>query len=170
MPRLKMLAHAAIAIVALSAPAAGADTECNRIELTSSAKFDDDEKPSFSAVAVLDLHPWLVLSTGRRGDTESPELELRYFGPNGHLYQSVSFPVEGEGDAKRVEGYPRHVKIAKKRAIVHKGQKKRIVEAPAFPVAGTAIVTSSLYGRWRLEAWEPGARRATCSIDFKLRP
>ena len=46
----------------------------------------------------------------------------------------------------------------------------RRVASVAFPVAGTSIVHSGLYGKWRLEAALDGAERRICGpAHFFLR-
>jgi hypothetical protein len=145
--------------------------ECRRIDLTSAPTYDDDDgKASFSAVKVLDLYPWIVLPPARGRPGERKEFELRFFGPNGHLYQSTSFSVAAGSAAHVVSGYSRPVPATSEETVPHKGIKRRIVAAPPLPVAGTSIVTSSLYGQWRIEAWMPGGRRPACARTFRLRP
>ncbi len=75
----------------------------------------------FSASRVYDLQ--LRALVMRRMVAGPHLLELRLYTPNGHLYQALSVPFS--------DGWP-------------------AVNA-TLPVAGTAIMTSSLYGRWRVE-------------------
>lgn len=78
----------------------------------------------------------------RRGQPPAPQVELRLFTPQGHLYQTLraASPAAepGKGDV-----HARHQRVGFR-----------------LPVAGSPIVTNSLYGRWRAEPYLPGAETA----------
>ncbi len=105
-------------------------------------------------------------------------VEMRYFTPAGHLYQSVQVPVAAEGSLEAERSLPDHpfpVKVARVEATASKGadtdgtDRERFVEMPALPVAGTVIAQNSLYGSWRAEAWPAGAA-SPCTLRFTIRP
>jgi hypothetical protein len=95
----------------------------------------------FSASEVLDLR-FLVLVPN---DDPSP-LYLKLFTPKGHLYQKLRVSLE-----------PVSVEANRQR----RRSRYRWVSA-SLPVAGTTIATSSLYGRWRAEAYVEG-ENAPCT-------
>jgi hypothetical protein len=97
--------------------------------------------PSFSATHVLDLE---LRTHMRRSDAAT--LYLRVYTPHGHLYQTFTTTLE-----RAVPGQPRPPAIAR------------------LLVAGTAITTNGLYGRWRAEPWL-GGDAAACGAgrDFVI--
>jgi len=79
----------------------------------------------FSATEIVDLRFDVTFPTLAPGEHK---LELQVLTPRGHLYQSLVVPfVRGPAGRERFKQ----------------------VTAP-LPVAGTSIMTSSLYGRWRV--------------------
>ena len=86
---------------------------------------------------------------------------LKVFTPNGHLYRRYDVPV-ASGTKKRSEvsrslpGYPYPVLVKESRTVKVNGRKFESVDV-SFPVAGSTIVTSSLYGRWNVEVSLDGA-------------
>lgn len=97
--------------------------ECSAVQVTSPQQ--QGLHAVFSASRVYDLHFRTILG----GTPDGPHLlELRLYTPNGHLYQVLSVPFTGRHGARREPS-----------------------ASATLPVAGTAIMTSSLYGRWRVE-------------------
>lgn len=88
---------------------------------------------TFRASEILDLR-FLVLLPARRG---IEDVEVKLFTPKGHLYQALRIPV-GKSPSPRPRAFFRWA-------------------TELLPVAGTTIVTSSLYGRWKAEAYLDGA-------------
>jgi len=84
--------------------------------------------PSFSATHILDLE---FRTEVRRPDATT--FYLRLYTPRGHLYQTFTVTL-----APAVPGTPRPPAVS------------------LLPVAGTAITTNGLYGRWRAEPWLGG--------------
>ncbi len=125
----------------------------------------------FSVRQVLDLNFRVRLAASATPGS----LEMRYFTPSNHLYQSVLVPIAAEAslEAERsLQGYPFPVKVSKVEpdpdASARGASAFRSVATPAFPVAGTMIVNNSLYGVWRAEAWLEGAS-APCSLSFAIK-
>ncbi|MBP7866928.1 MAG: hypothetical protein KA419_13375 [Acidobacteria bacterium] len=112
---------------------------------------------AFSATRTVDLTFTVVFRKNLRGEHL---LELRVFTPQGDLYQSISGQVAEEGkkaEKRKVPGYamPRLQWVPT--PISHGDRRGLKVDVP-FPVGGTLIQTSSLYGQWRVEAYVDGAR------------
>ncbi len=105
----------------------------------------------FSASQVEDLQLTVQL-LGRVGPYHVLELEV--YTPNGHLYQVLAAPVTTDaaraGELVQLPGYARAMPMQVLRRV-------RTREGPAWvatltmPVAGTYIVTNSLYGDWELK-------------------
>jgi hypothetical protein len=85
----------------------------------------------FSASKVVDLRIETHFARSLRG---ARRLELRVFTPQGYLYQTLAVPFDASPPAAdRQSPRPRLRSIGAR-----------------LPVAGTAITTNSLYGRWRV--------------------
>jgi hypothetical protein len=86
---------------------------------------------------------------------------LKVITPNGHLYRRYDIPV-ASGTKKRSEvsrslpGYPYPVPVRTPHMMKAGGRNFASVDV-SFPVAGSTIVTSSLYGRWNVEVSLDGA-------------
>ena len=112
--------------------------------------------PAFSATRILDLQLDTVLSATVEG---SHLLQLKLYTPKGHLYQVLSVPfTAASGDdslpaAKRwVDGYPEPLDEQRTKPVPYQGSFRRGVRT-TLPVAGTSIMTNSLYGEWRVEPY-----------------
>jgi hypothetical protein len=90
----------------------------------------------FSAARTLDLR--FQTRTRRRVEHDA-RLELRLYTPRGHLYQTLL--VEAAAASSDSSTSHRHTRL------------RRILRprTATLPVAGTAIVNHSLYGRWTVE-------------------
>ena len=86
--------------------------------------------PKYSAAKVDDLEITATIAPQVRG---THRLALKVFTPRGHLYQTLSVPFAGPSAPSR-----------RRPPIVSQKVSARL------PVSGTLIVTSSLYGRWRV--------------------
>jgi hypothetical protein len=112
--------------------------------------------PTFSATRILDLRLDTVIGATVQG---SHLLQLKLYTPKGHLYQVLSVPFtvaagdEARPAAKRwVDGYPEPLDEQRAKPIDHLGTARRGVSA-TLPVAGTSIMTNSLYGQWMVEPY-----------------
>lgn len=123
----------------------------------------------FSAKDTVDLY--FRVAFGVRGTEAVDEVELRFFDPNEHLYQTIVTPLSADAEPtswRHLRGHPR----SKRSARVARDRKThglKLVSLPSFPVAGTHITRHSLYGRWRVEAWPAGATQP-CQLRFAIRP
>jgi hypothetical protein len=145
-------------------------SSCVAVEVSSSGPMLTTASPGFSVTKILDLTFTVLLPTRIDGDHL---LDLRVFTPDGQLYRSLALPVarRGQADATRsVPGYPRPLP---QRTLTRVARGKAFFAAASvtFPVAGTDIVSSGLYGRWRVEAHLDGAeQRCAPAAWFTLNP
>jgi hypothetical protein len=135
---------------------------CARVEVASSAQIRASgpaalsRLPRFSATRILDLGFTVLLRRPVSGDHLA---ELRVFTPDGQLYRSLVVPVTSRGQAaatRQVAGFPRP--LPQQRLLrVTRGKSAYSAASASLPVAGTDVVSSGLYGRWRVEAYLDGA-------------
>ncbi len=130
------------------------------------------ERPSaavaaFSATRILDVQ--LVASFDRRlrGDHL---LEVKLYTPKGSLYQVLSIPFTGDeaGARRRQVRLGDHPHPVALRGM--KTHRDRFHVEASLPVAGTWIVASSMYGRWRADASLDGSRSLLASTRFTINP
>ena len=124
--------------------------------------------PRFSAGDTLDLE----LAVRYLSSDHRPEVfEIRLFTPNGHLYQALVVPTARQSDVgKQALWLPDHPfpVAAEVPTVVSTGPPRVLEVTTRWPLAGTAVTTHSLYGRWRAEARTPGRPAACASAQFTL--
>lgn len=124
----------------------------------------------FSVRTVTDLSIQVIFRTELDRDRV---VTLNVLSPRGFLYRTIDVPVapprgEGANRSMRVEGYPYPVPVKTAAQTTVGKDTVWIAEVP-FPVAGTSIVSSGLYGTWRIETWLDGASQACPGrTSFKL--
>ncbi len=120
--------------------------------------------PRFSATKILDLTFTVLFPPNLEGEHL---VELRVFTPDGQLYRSVPMPVARgpAGPVRAVEGYP-HPVAQKPLTQVSRGRGTFAAASTTLPVGGTDIVSSGLYGRWRVEAFLDGAEQRCAPAGF----
>jgi hypothetical protein len=125
--------------------------------------------PQFSATKILDLTFTVLLPPSVEGEHL---VELRVFTPDAQLYRSVAMPV-ARGPAspvRAVDGYP-HPLEQKALRQVSRGRSLFAAASTTLPVGGTDIVSSGLYGRWRVESYlDGGEERCAPASFFVLNP
>ena len=131
--------------------------------LCPSVSFSAVEKPqamgrSFSAARSADLIFHVLFD---RSLEEDHVVTLKVFTPNGHLYRQFDVPVASgmekrSGRTRHLPGYPYPVKVHATSTLKAGKREYESVDV-SFPVAGSTIVTSSLYGRWNVEVYLDGA-------------
>ena len=111
---------------------------------------------TFSATQVLDVQFAIIFSVQvSKQFSNAHNVEFRVYTPQGNLYQSITIPVTNDpkraGERHRVPGYPDLVPVQVLQPINH-GKGQGLFATVTLPVAGTPIVSNSLYGEWRAEA------------------
>ncbi len=123
----------------------------------------------FSATEILDIK----LRVRLRDLSGDHLLHLKLRTPNGHHYQTLTVPFSSneanDGALRKVDGYPRPLKVQATRESTEGSESATLVEV-LLPVAGTSIVHSSLYGRWEVRPYldddlETCGRRRRFFID-----
>jgi len=131
---------------------------------------------AFSATQILDLQFNALLRSRIPGEHV---LNLRVYTPKGHLYQQLDVPFRGqqtlptgaaddrgttaaEPRMRRVDGYPQPLPEQELSVTRVAGVRGYGVHA-RLPVAGTSIMTSSLYGKWKVVPHLDGSLRP-CAV------
>lgn len=123
---------------------------------------DDDEREfesgvlAFPATKVTDIEFAIVFSQQVATQfTNVHVVEFRVFTPSGNPYQSLTIPITIDprraGERHRVPGYPDLVPVQVLKRISH-GNGNGLFAKVTLPVAGTPIVSNSLYGTWKADA------------------
>jgi hypothetical protein len=93
-------------------------------------------------------------------------LELKLYTPRGYLYQVLTVPFTGGARSAGYRHVPGNPRVFVEREM-RVGESGTCRVSARLPVAGTWIMTSSLYGNWRVDAhldgavWPSGRRRFT---------
>jgi hypothetical protein len=157
-------------VAAPDLPAAGrrSRAECIAVRVTSPQTANKVAGGPFSATQILDIRFGTLL----RRELPGPHvLALKVVTPRGHLYQTLTVPFTAAGQSqgeRMVDGYPRPLREQETRAVSEEGFTGFELSA-TLPVGGTAIVTNSLYGEWRVE---PQLDGVSCGNEarFEIRP
>lgn len=123
---------------------------------------NDDEREfeggvaAFSATKVVDIQFAIIFSNQvAKQFANAHDVEFRVYTPLGNLYQSITIPITNDpkraGERHRVPGYPDLIPVQVLQTINHGGGRGSFATV-TLPVAGTPIVSTSLYGQWRAEA------------------
>jgi hypothetical protein len=160
-----------------SASTAAAQTPCARVTVTADQPttiiFTDDFEtgttvswkeppPTFRSTEILDL----IFQVEIEGELQELQvLTLKINGPNGYLFRELTVPVTTAPSrhSKKVllDGFPHPVRLA----VVEKVGSKGMIEL-RFPVAGTSIVSSSVYGSWHVVPLIDGTP-SSCAAESK---
>jgi hypothetical protein len=165
-PFIAAVAALGLAAAALAAPPA---LKCSQVDVTSPAEPGATAKKGFSATRTVDL----VLTLEFKDKTAAGHLaHLRLFAPDGNLYTAMSLPIaasDAQKGTRRVPGYSRPMKEKALREIKTSGAASYAVDF-VFPVGGTDIVRTGLYGGWRVEAYLDDATQPCArATSFDLR-
>lgn len=149
---------AAVQVPAQTGPEVELSTKASKSQCPKMA-FSAVEKPqamgrSFSAARSADLVFHVLFD---RSLEEERVVTLKVFTPNGHLYRRFDVPLASGNEnspesARHLPGYPYPVRVPKPKTVKVNGRKFESVDV-LFPVAGSTIITSSLYGRWNVEVF-----------------
>ncbi len=139
-------------------------SRCRRIFVSSpEAATTRRKKPKFSAAEIMDIQLQALVS---RKLTGHHSLEFKIYTPKGNLYQSMR--LQFDADAPTAEGAPRRSRRSQE--VNRRSRRSQEVNA-VLPVAGTSIVTSSMYGTWKVEAFLDGDdRRCSRPRKFVIQP
>lgn len=153
MTRVKLM----VGLMVLGAAATGAFAEvpnfCPEMAISSVEQPNVVDNPKFSVVKTTDLK---IHVTFPQGMTDEHIITLKFVTPKGHVYQQMDIPVspdpvrEGGSATRRIPGYPYPVEVAVPELSRIGTESVPAIEV-GFPVGGTSIATSSLYGAWRIE-------------------
>jgi hypothetical protein len=133
-----MLILGALVLLAQAETGSLSRSPCQPVQVSSLHR--EGQRAVFSATRILDLK----LSTRVRRQLEGPHtLQIKVFTPRGYPYQILTVPFT------ETSGQPQEL-------------------SATLPVAGTAIMANSLYGRWTVEPFLDGA---SCGVtrSFLLR-
>jgi len=145
MRRLGLLV--AVALSAFGVQDVGAAAPAVSLSISSIPKVKA-RAPRYSAAKVDDLEITATIAPQVRG---GHRLALKVFTPRGHLYQTLRVPVTASSLPARGPWPP---------SRTHKVSAR-------LPVSGTLIVTSSLYGRWRVVPYLDDAA-APCGRELRF--
>lgn len=171
----RFLTMTAIACASVLGPEAiGQPGLCSAVATRSLQQSDGAIASSYPATAILDVDI-LALFTNAQAKQMSGDhvVEFRIFTPKGHLYQSISVPFSADeklrGKKTKVKGYPREIATSVLESV-RLDNRTYYAVAARLPVAGTAIITNSLYGSWTAEALIDGAP-LSCNdkVRFEIR-
>lgn len=128
------------------------------------------KRGTFSATKILDLQFGALLHKRVSGEHV---MNLKFYTPKGHLYQQIDVPFTGGVKAvgvrgaeastgprmRCVDGYPQP--LPEQSLVAVKTSAGRGYQVTArLPVAGTSIMTSSLYGKWKVVPHLDGSSKA----------
>jgi len=165
----KRITSLALMLIAVAALAQGAnDKRCLAVVVGSPQQLgngngkgnDEREFESgevrFAATKVTDIEFAIVFSPPIAAQFKDAHIvEFRVYTPAGNLYESLSIPITTDsgkaGQRHRVPSYPDLVPIQVLKPINH-GNGQGLFAKVTIPIAGTPIVSNSLYGTWRAEA------------------
>lgn len=127
---------------------------------------------TFSGKEIADVDLWVLFTPGSvQRFADDHTVEVRFFTPGGYLYQSIAIPFTsdaGEKKPKRLDGYP-HPMPVRRLVDVSTATGRQLGVSVRLPVAGTSIVTNSLYGVWSAEAFVDGdPLRCSRAVTFVM--
>jgi hypothetical protein len=123
--------------------------QCTVLPVTSPQQRPLLVSPPFSATRILDVVFHVLTPRQLRGDHA---LDIKVYTPKGHLYQTLStrFPaVAASASVTRAFSLATLIRPERVHTVRYAGLKRQLVSA-RLPVAGTHIVSHSLYGSWRI--------------------
>jgi hypothetical protein len=128
----------------------------------------------FRATQIIDLE----FSAAFRARLRGPHLlEFKVYTPNGKLYQALVAPFTGDvprREGRRVDGFPEP--LPEQTMQESTGRWRPFFRPGLFhvtarlPVAGTWIITNSLYGQWRVDLYLDRAEARIGTANFSMAP
>jgi len=159
-----------VAILAFAGWAGAAESICPSLAISSVEQPSDFGALKFSAVETSDIIVHVVLPQTFK---EEHVISLKFFTPAGHLYRQIDVPITPDigsrtVESRRLPGYPYPVTVAVPEVRRVAGDTAPTVEIH-LPVGGTSIVTSSLYGMWRVNGMVDGVElRCFRPLEFGI--
>jgi hypothetical protein len=136
---------------------------CRSLVVASAEETRGTSGEKFSATKTTDLTFRLFVDPALAGDHV---LELKVYTPRKFLYRSISVPIAlgaatsgAATQERKIDGYPHPQRVRRATHDTLAGADVQRIEV-AFPVGGTDIVGSSLYGKWKVEPFLDGAANA----------
>ncbi len=138
----------AIASLFLAAPLFAS---CVGMSFGSEQKNDGKFDTTFSATQIIDVDLSVMFPPGIAAKFAGDhKVEVRIYTPRGHLYQSMTIPFTSDESRKgrhvTIEGYPQPLETQ----LLDEKQLRVFVR---LPVAGTPIISNSIYGKWSAQAY-----------------
>jgi hypothetical protein len=168
-PRAAIVAVAGLACAGAALAAAPTPT-CQRVTVASAAESRGSANRGLSATKTIDLTFTLSF---KDKSAAGHVAHLRLFTPDGSLYRTMAQPVAapGAGVARRsVAGYPQPMREQALRAVSGAGTTSYAIDF-VFPVGGTDIVSTGLYGTWKVEPFlDDAAMPCAKATSFVLGP
>ncbi len=146
-----------VAVLASAGWAGAGESVCPRFAISSVEEPDVMDIGKYSAVNTTDIKVHVVFPTQFK---EEHVISLLFYTPAGHLYRQIDVPVTPEigregTQSRRLPGYPYPVTVAVPEVDRAVSATSPSIEV-RFPVGGTSILTSSLYGMWRVNGMVDG--------------
>lgn len=158
---------------------------CRSLTVSSAQDVPGQPENEFRATSVLDLDFQVVMTR-----VDPPRaLKFKVFTPNGHLYQLISVPITGHEPAPTPPPDPAAEPVAAPArgartgppvmrpvpptsdSEASNGDSRLAVVRGTLPVAGTSIMTNSLYGTWRAVPYlDDETETCGASQTFVLKP
>jgi len=148
---------------------------CVAVAVGSPEKDKGKVETSFSATGIIDLDFWVVFTPGAAKRFEGDhELEVRIYTPKGHLYTSISTPFSADekskGASRKLDGYPHGLAVKTFEQVGFESTAHPAIGV-RMPVAGSMIVSNSIYGTWTAEAFVDKQSIACAkSTSFEIKP
>ncbi len=145
------------AMLATAGWAGAGESICPSLAISSVEQPADFGVLKFSAVETTDIIVHVVLPQTFK---EEHVISLKFTTPAGHLYRQIDVPITPDigsrtVESRRLPGYPYPVRVAVPEVRRVAGDTAPTIEIH-LPVGGTSIVTSSLYGMWRVNGMVDG--------------
>ena len=144
-----------IMAVAASSYAASPNGRCSMLLVSSPQKTNGSYASTFSATSVIDLDFSLLFTTSLSRKLPGAHVaRIDVFTPKGNLYERMSVPFASSKSLNkaRVEGYRDLRDIVQLSSTSYKSKGYLRLKS-TLPIAGTPVITSSLYGNWSAVAY-----------------
>ncbi|MGA7617199.1 MAG: hypothetical protein WBX15_18705 [Thermoanaerobaculia bacterium] len=179
MKRTRTILAAVILLAFAALPAfaknGGSNGGCVSVIATSAQLNGGAPAESFSATRILDIDLWVLFNPGSANRFSGDhQVELKIFTPHGFLYQSTAIPftydAKGKGTQRKLDGYPLPLDVRVLQPVSW-AKGKELGTSVRLPVAGTLIMSNSLYGTWSAEAYVDGdSLKCAEPASFEIRP